>query len=499
MKVAIIGAGIVGASIARVLSRYENIEVHLIEKEPDVGWGVSKANTALIHPGHEDDPAHHPLRARFCVRGNKLWHKWVQELDIPSKWPGELMIAFEEKDIKTLYYYLELAQKNNVPNVKILWKEEIFDIEPLVSDKALCALWAPSTGQIAPWEAVIALVENAVENGVKLHTETKVKQIVVEDSRVKGVITENKEFIQADIVINAAGLHADDISKLAGINIDIHPRRGEYYIFDSDSQPKVKRVVHHVPTETTKGVYITTTVEGNPMIGPTSVDLPPDHKDNPDTTKEGLNYIWEHAQKLVKQLPPKSSVIKTFAGLRPEPPDGRWIIQSYDKPWGFINVAGIRSPGLTSAPQIAEYVAQELISENLKVNLKEKENWLPYRKSIKRLKDLPPKEQAELIKKDPRYGNIICMCKEVSAGEVIEAIKRMKKIGIKTITLDGIKFRTMAMFGSCQGSFCRIRIAQLLAKELNINPWEIPIKERSTSYGIGDVKVFFQKQIAKGM
>ena len=183
--------------------------------------------------------------------------------------------------------------------------------------------------------------------------------------------------------------------------------------------------------------------------------------------------------------------MKTFAGLRPEPPDGHWIIEAYDRPWGFVNAAGMRSPALASAPAIAEYVVEELLRKKLKLNLRKKENWNPYRKGIRRFKEASEEEKEKLIRENPKYGNVVCMCKEVSEAEIIEAIERMQRIGIKTITLDGIKFRTTSMFGWCQGSFCRIRIAKIVSEKLGIPLWDIAIKDRKVSYGLGNVKTFF--------
>ncbi|HIQ03337.1 MAG TPA: FAD/NAD(P)-binding oxidoreductase [Desulfurococcales archaeon] len=496
-RVIIIGAGIVGSSIARVLSMYENLEVHVVEKEVDVGWGSSKANTSIIHPGHEEDPEKHPLRAKLCVQGNRLWRQWVKELDIPFKFPGELMVAFSDEELKRAKKYIELARKNKVPGVKLLTdRRELELLEPNISQNAVGAVWAPTAGQINPIQAVIALIENSVDNGVKLHVETKVEKVVVKNGVVKGVET-NRGFMEADIVINAAGLYADEISKTAGVDgFSIRPRKGEYYIFDPLAEPKVTRIIHPVPTPITKGVYVITTTEGNLMIGPTAVDLPEEAKEDKSVTFEGLDFVWKEAQRLVKKLPPKTMVIRVFAGLRPEPPDGRYIIKAYDNPWGFINVAGIRSPGLTSAPAIAYYV-RDLIEKELDIKLEKKKSWNPYRKAITRLRDLSWEEQKALATKNPLYGWIICECMKVSAAEIIEAVKRMKKIGIKTISLDGIKFRSLAMMGRDQGGLCRVRIAVLLQKEFGIPLWDLMVKGLNTNYAIGDIKMLRRGQTAE--
>ncbi|MEM1925305.1 MAG: NAD(P)/FAD-dependent oxidoreductase [Pyrobaculum sp.] len=489
LKVVVIGAGIVGSSIARVLSMYENFDITLIEKEPDVGWGASKANTSIIHPGHEEDPNVHPLRAELCVKGNQMWRTWAKELEIPVRWPGELMVFTNEDEEKRAKEYVKLAQLNNVPGVRIVYEKELRVLEPNIGKEAKGAVWAPTGGLISPFEAVIAVVENAVENGVKLLTETEALGVKVSDGRVKGVET-NRGFIEADIVINAAGLYADKITHSAGVELDfyIRPRKGEYLLFDENIEVKPTRILHTTPTPITKGVYAITTVHGNVLIGPTAEDLPREAKDDVSTTTKGLDYVYQEATKLLKEMPPRSKLIRTFAGLRPEPPGGHWLIKAYGDPWGFVNVAGIRSPGFTSAPAIAEYVVK-LISETYDIRLVRKNNWNPYRRDITRVNNRSLSEIDELIRKNPNYGEIVCYCKTVSKAEILEAIDRMIKTGIKTITLDGLKFRTYAGFGMCQGSFCRWRIAKIVSEKLGIPYHDVVVKR--TRYGIGDIKVLW--------
>lgn len=488
-KVTIVGGGITGASIARVLSKYENLEIHMIEREPDVSWGVTKANTGIIHPGHEEDPEKHSLRADFCAEGNELWRRWAEELDIPVEWPGELMIARGEGELKTLKKYLKLGRENGVPGLRVIDGEELRTLEPNVNSDAQGALWGPTAGRMEPWEAVIGLVENSVDNGLKTHLNTEVRGIEIERGEIRGLKTTGG-FIEADIIVNAAGLYADEVSKMAGLDhFDLHPRKGEYYLFDEDGRPKVKRILHPVPTPRTKGVYATKTVEGNLMLGPTAEDLPVDAKGDNSTTEGGLNFVWEGAKNLVEELPPKDKVSKTFAGLRPEPPEGRYIIEAHDDPWGFVNVGGIRSPGLTAAPAIANYVAGELIEGKLGVKLSEKEDWNPRRRGIKRFAEVTMEERRELIERDANYGNVVCMCKEVTRAEILEAIERARKVGVPKPTLDSVKFRTLAMFGFCQGSFCRLKTAKILSEELDIPIWNVTIQGEGTEYGIGDVKI----------
>jgi len=491
-KIAIIGAGIVGASIARILSRYKGLEVILIEKEPDVGWGATKANTGIVHPGHEDDPKEHPLRAELCVKGNRLWHEWTEELDIPVKWAGELMLARGDDELEILERYLSLGRRNGVTRLDIVHKDRLRELEPMVHRKAEYALWAPTAGVIAPWEAVIGLVENAVQNDVKISLNTEVRDIRVRGNEVKSLSTDKGE-IDVDIVINAGGLFADEISSMAGIDdFDIRPRKGQYYLFDEDVRNKPQRIVHPTPTEKTKGVYAVQTVEGNLMLGPTAEDLSIDDKDERSTSTEGLNYVWEHSVNLLKELPSKSDISKTFAGLRPEPPEGKYIIQGYDRVSGFINVAGIRSPGLTAAPAIAEKVIG-LLTDRFDMKLIEKDRWQPFRKSMTKFSDQSRSKKETMIEKDPRYGKVVCMCKEVTKAEILEAVKRIQLLDTD-VTLDSIKFRTLALFGFCQGSFCRAKIAEVLSDELNIPMWDIKSGLEGTEYGIGDVKKLLREE-----
>lgn len=478
-KIAIIGAGIVGASIARVLSRYENLEVHLVEMEADVGWGVSKANTAILHAGYDDDPSLYPNRAKYCVRGNYIWRKWSKQLQIQTSWNGSLVLSFSKEDEEELYRLLERGEKNGVRGLRIIKKDEIQKLEKNVSPNATLALWAPTAGQISPFEAVAALVENAVENGVILHLETKVLDIVEDGTRVTKLIT-NKGEIEVDWVINAAGLYADYVANLVGEeDFKITPRKGEYFLFDESAEPKVSRILFPAPKPKTKGVVVTTTVDGNLMIGPNATDLSMEEKENRETTQDGLEEVWNEASKLVKSLPSKSKVIKTFAGLRPEPTGGDFIVRPHDSLLGFIDVAGMRSPGLTSAPAIAYEIPKMLL--HLGARLVLKKDWNPTRKRIIRFSRVSNRRKNELIAMSPLYGNIVCQCEMVTEAEVLEAIRR----GARTI--EGVKLRTRAGMGKCQGAFCRPKIAMILSRELKIKPWQVKVKGTGSEIGVGDL------------
>ncbi|MGC9182189.1 NAD(P)/FAD-dependent oxidoreductase [Thermogladius sp.] len=493
LRVVIVGAGVVGASIARVLSRFENLDVVVVEKEPDVGWGVSKANTSIIHPCHEEDPEKYPLRARLCLEGNKLWREWVRELSIPARWPGEVIVYHTEEEEVEVRKYLRLAEASGVPGVRLLGREELRELEPNVNPEAVGGLYAPTAGLISPFEAVVAIVENAVENGVRLLTETRVERVVVKDGRVAGVETE-RGFIAADIVVNAAGLYADRVSHTAGVEewFRIRPRRGQYLLFDEDYPLKPQRVLHTVPTPKTKGVYAITTVHGNLMVGPTAEDLPEEAREEVSTTREGVELLLDEASKLLRERPDPKRVIRFFAGLRPEPPGGNWLIKAYTEPWGFVNVAGIRSPGLTAAPAIANYVL-ELLAREYSLDLVEKRNWRPFRQDITRVRGRSLQELDELIKKNPDYGEIVCYCKFVSKAEVAEAVERMRRIGVKTVTLDGLKFRVYVGFGKCQGSLCRARVAKIVSELTGVEVKDVVVKY--SSLGVGDVKAAWRGEV----
>ncbi len=483
-KVIIIGAGISGMSIARELSKYENLKIIVVERKSDVGWGVSKANTALIHGGYDDDPDLYPVRAKLCARGNDIWRKWVKELQIPSVWNGALVIAKNDEEMKELEILLKRGERNGVNGMRIISKEELLKMEPNLSPDSQGALWIPSVGQIAPIPAVVALAENAVDNGVKIIFDSPVEKIKVKDGKVKGVRVSNG-FIEGDIIINAAGLYADEISKMAGLDyFTIHPRKGEYWLFDDTAGPKPKHVLFPAPTKKTKGVVVTTEVSGHLMIGPNAKDQ--DDKEDLANTKEGLEEVWNKAKLIWPKLPPRSKVIRTFAGLRPETKKADFIIKA-EEVYGFINVAGIRSPGLTAAPAIAMEV-KEIIERDLGIKLKKKNKWKPYRKEITHFFMLSPQQIREKIRENNAYGKIVCKCNKVSEGDILEAIERMKKIGIKVPSIDSIKFRTKATTGTCQGSFCRVKIAVILAREYNIPLWKVTLKGRGSEIGVGDVK-----------
>lgn len=447
--VAIIGAGVSGTSIARELSRYK-LKILLLEKEEEVAFGVSKSNSGIIHPGTQIPP--YTLKAKLCVQGNLLTRKLSRELGFDFKETGGLIVAFSEEERLRLFRIKKEAEELGVPGLKIVSPLWLRKNEPNLNGSAVAALCAPTAGILSPYRMVYDLSENAVRNGVEIHTNTAVQNIACasgfEISTTKGVF-------KARYLINAAGLFADSISGMLGINdFQIRPRKGEEFILDKKRQYLTRRLIFPLPTEVSKGVLVIKTSDGNPMIGPSADDA--QDKEDLFTSEEGFKKVFAAAKKLVPAIDERD-VIAYFCGLRPVAGED-FIIRHEDKAPGFINVAGIQSPGLTAAAAIALFTADILRKRGLL--LKKKSVFHKHRKKTIHLFAIPLSETAKLIKKDKSYGDLVCRCEMVSAKEIRDAVKRGAK------TLDGIKFRTRAQAGRCHGTFCTARIMKILSKEL---------------------------------
>lgn len=472
--VAIIGAGVVGSLIARELSKLK-LKICLLEKEPDVGMGASKANSGIIHAGYDAKPG--TLKAKLNVTGNNLMDSYSQELGVKFKRTGSLVLAFNENDVSKLHELYENGLKNGVSDLRLLSGTEAKQLEPGISDAAILALYAPYAGIICPYELTIAAAENAVENGVELKRGCKVLGIIpaipagsqakqAAESRPFILIT-SKGKIQSLYIINAAGVFADEISSMLNLRFfSITPRKGEYLILDKTQGGIVNKVIFGPPSKMGKGVLVSPTVDGNIILGPTAVDIK--DKEDCSTTLEGLSEVIKSSLRLVPGINPKE-VIATFAGIRAVPSSGDFIIQSPDTARGFINVAGIESPGLTASPAIAQYVSSML--KEMIGKVEENKDFNPVRRSLKRFKEMHDSERIDAIKKRPEYGNIVCRCETVSEAEIVDSIN--SPCGAND--LDGVKRRTRAGMGRCQGGFCTPRVCEILSRELGI-PMEIVTK-----------------------
>ena len=447
--VAIIGGGVVGTAISRELSRYR-LRVALFEKEAELAFGVSKSNSGIIHPGTQHPPG--TLKAKLCVQGNALTKKLAKELYIDFKEVGELVVAFNEEEAKRLTRLKKDGQALGVPRLRIVGKAWLKKNEPNLAPGAIAALYAPTAGIISPYRWVYDFAENAAANGIEIFTDTNVEKI--KPMKPGFEVLTSRGLFQSSFVINAAGLYADEVAKMAGISdFKITPRKGEEFLLDKKREHITKHLLFPLPSKISKGILVTRTSDGNPMIGPTSDDV--EDKDDLTTTAAGLAKVLEGAKKLVPSIN-ENDIIAYFAGLRPVAGDD-FLIRHEDAVPGFVTVAGIQSPGLTAAPAIALMVVDILKKSGLR--LKKKPVFHKHRKKEFHLFAMPLEKAKRLIKKDAAYGDIVCRCEMVSAREVREAIARGAS------TMDGIKFRTRAQAGRCHGSFCTTRLMKILAEE----------------------------------
>ena len=455
--VAIVGAGVVGCAVARQLSRYD-LRIALIDAAEDVAMGASRANSAIVHAGY-DCPAG-SVEARLNVRGNELFTSWCRDLDVPLQRVGSLVVGFSAEDENALRALYERGLKNGVPGMKLISGDEARAMEPFLSKDATMALYAATGGITCPYQLTIACAENARDNGAKWlmnHPVTAMRRVENEI-----VITAGGEEITTRYVVNAAGVFSDEVSRMLGDDsFSVHPRKGEYMLFDRKNTC-VRTVIFQTPSKLGKGILVSPTVDGNMFIGPTAVDM--DDKRDTSVTAEGIAQLTKMSKKSVPAVNMRA-VITSFAGVRAQPSTGDFVIGISKAEPRLIQAAGICSPGLTSSPAIAEEIDRLLHVAGLVMH--EKATYNPIRRAIPEFRKLDNAERAALIAKDPRYGRIICRCETISEGEIVEAIRRGAR------SLDGVKRRTRAGMGRCQGGFCSPRVMDILARELNIPMTEL--------------------------
>lgn len=457
--VIIIGAGVSGSAAARELSRYQ-VKACVLEKEEDVCCGTSKANSAIVHAGYDADEG--SLMAKLNVQGNKMMPALAQELDFPFLQNGSLVVCTDEESRPGLDALYERGVKNGVEGLRIVERDELVKMEPNISDTAVAALYAPTAGIVCPFQLNIALAENANQNGVEFFFDTCVEGIEKLDEGFR-VHTNNGDY-EARCVVNAAGVYADVIHNMVSDHeLHIIPRRGDYNLLDKTAGGHVKRTIFALPGKYGKGILVAPTVHGNLIVGPTAIDI--EDKDGTNTTREGLNEVAEKCANTVKNVPLRQ-VITSFAGLRAHQPGHEFLIGELPEAPGFIDCAGIESPGLTSSPAIGVMVA-EIVRDLL--GLEKDPGFVGTRKGILNPEELTMEERNALIREQPAYGNIICRCEMVTEGEILDAIHR--PLGAKS--LDGVKRRTRAGMGRCQAGFCSPRTMEILARELGKDMSEI--------------------------
>lgn len=458
--VVIIGAGVVGAMVARALSKYD-LKVCVVEKENDVAMGATKANSAIVHAGF--DAKEGTLKARLNVKGAEMMEKVAKDLSVKYKNNGSIVVGFDNDDEQMIKKLYERGVKNGVKNLQILTGDEARNIEPNLTNQVTCALYAPTAGIVCPYDLTINAMGNAMDNGVELKRNFEVVEI--ETNSEFFTVCSKTEKIEAKNLVNCAGVYSDKIAKMVGDNtFEVVPRRGEYILLDKECGNLIKSTVFSCPTKAGKGVLVTPTVDGNLLLGPTSENI--SDKEDKATTANGFDAIISDVRKKVNKIPLNKS-ITSFCGLRAVGNTGDFIINSPIK--GFINCAGIESPGLSSAPAIAEEVIS-LLKEQ-KVKMVEKKNYLAKREHFD-FSSMSIEEKNEVIKKDKSFGKIVCRCERITEGEILQAIKTNPK----PLDLDGVKRRTRAQMGRCQGGFCSPYIMELLAKEMGVDKTQITKK-----------------------
>lgn len=470
--VAIIGAGVIGAMCARTLAKYD-VRVCLIEKENDVATGATRANSAIVHAGF--DAKEGSLKAKFNVRGSEMMEQVCRELGVKYKNNGSLVIGFNAEDRQTLEELLARGNANGVKGLYIAEKEELAKLEPNLSDTVECALVAPTGAIVCPYELTIAAVGNAMDNGADLERNFEVSAIEKTENGYR--IFAGEKAIEARFVINAAGLYSDKIAKMIGDDsFTVHPRKGEYILMDKACGSMLKNTIFRTPSKMGKGILVSPTVDGNLLAGPTSVDM--EDKENTATSAEGFDRIIKEACENVKEMPFRRT-ITSFCGLRAVGSTGDFIIKAEN---GFVTLGGIESPGLTSAPAIGVYAAELLAEQGLE--LKEKADYNPIREAMHHFREASMEEKNEIIKKDKSYGKIVCRCEGVTEGEILAAIRQNPK----ALDLDGVKRRTRAQMGRCQGGFCSPYIVELLAREHGMAYEQVTKSGRDSYINIGKTK-----------
>jgi len=458
--VAIIGAGVCGANIARRLSSYK-LDVVLVDKEADVSFGVSKANSGIVHGGFHHNARY--LKARLEIRGALMFDRLKAELGFPFVRCGIVVAALHEDEMRAVEQLYAQGVENGAIGIEMCSAERLLELEPKLSRDTLGGLYAPGGGIVEPYRFVFSLVESARKNGLELLTGWRLSAARREGGGEEGawrLEAEDGRVLRARYVVNCAGLGADEVSRAFGAeDFRIEGRKGQYYLLDKLTRARPRRVVFPVPTSVSKGMLVVPTVEGTVLIGPSAEPIV-DREDR-STTREELETIIRSARNMVPDVS-EADVITSFAGIRPTLGEDYYIDVSAKVP-ALVQVAGVQSPGLTASPAIGEYVKDLLKKAGLV--LVEKPDWDPYLEPTRPARELSPFELDALWSEDSAYGDIVCRCERVSEAEIVAAIRRGHT------TLDGIKYFTRAQMGRCQGGFCTYKIIKILMRETGMS-WD---------------------------
>ena len=457
--VTIIGCGVIGASVAYQLAQYR-LNVLILERENDVAMGTTKANSAIVHAGY--DPPHGSLMASLNVRGSALMEDLCRRLSVEYRRTGSFVCAFSEEETATLHEIYENGVKNGVPDMRLITGDEARAMEPALSDAVVQALYAPTAAIIDPWGLCIAQAEVAVRNGVTLKLRSRVDAI--EDKGEYLHLETASGGYDTRFLVNCAGAHTDEVDRLAGGgSFRVLPSRGEYYLLDKTSGDLVRHVVFQCPSAVGKGVLVAPTVHGNLIVGPNAEEV--EDRDDRATTLAGLDSVAVAARKSVPSVDLRQS-IRNFAGVRANTDQPDFIIEPAAAMPRMLNVAGIKSPGLSAAPAIGEYAAEQLAKMGLALD--RKPDFEDGRRQV-RFRKLDADERAALVRENPLYGRVICRCETITEGEIVDAIRSP----IPPCSIDGVKRRAGAGMGRCQGGFCGPRVMEILARELGRDQMEI--------------------------
>lgn len=487
--VIVIGGGLLGCFALRALARY-SLKIALLEAREDVCTGISRANTAIIYSGCDTKPG--TLKSEMCVRAAQTFDELCSDLGVRYSPCGSLMISFGPNGEETLGRKLAQGIANGARGIKLLTRDEVLALEPNLSPNVTAGLYAPEAGTVIPWELGIAAVENAVANGAELLLNTPVLQL--EKTTDGYVIDTGGRVIHTRSILNCAGLSADDVlEKVSEPTVRIFPEAGDYYVLDTKTSGFIRHVIFHEPEEKGKGLTLVPTVDGNILLGPSKVDSG-DKSDTFPTSAEGLEKLRTLVGEVIPTLP-MAHVIRSFGAIRPNPffvhrdPESgtlvredksisNFILHESDIAPNFLSLIGIKTPGLTCANELGLYAADRIVS--ILGGAPKNEAFSPNNPDSLHLSALTLDERAKLVQRDSAYGRIVCRCRGVTEGEIIDSIRR--KPG--AVTVDGVKRRTGACSGRCQGGFCAQRIIEILARELSVSPADIR-KDRPGSYIIG--------------
>lgn len=470
VDVAIIGCGVIGAATAYTLARY-NVSVCVLEAENDVADGTTKANSAILHAGYDPEPG--SLMAKLNVRGVALAKQICAALDVPRKECGSLVLAFSEEEVPHLTHLWQNGVANGVPGVRVVTGDEARAMDPQLSQDVVAALYAPSAAIVNPWEYALAMAENAVENGVEVKLNCRVEGADALPGGGWRLHTSQGD-VDARFVVNAAGVEADAVHAMAAPpNFKTIPCRGEYYLLDKGEGARAFHVIFQCPTKAGKGVLVAPTVHGNLIVGPNAEDV-----DSTANTAAGLAFVAKMAKKSVPDVDLRQS-IRNFAGVRANTDRSDFVIQ-WAAP-GFLDLAGMKSPGLSAAAAVGEHAAGLLAEAGL---AQEKKPYVVETRRVVRFKELDAAGRAALIAQDPAYGRVICRCETITEGEIVAACRRP----IPPCSLDGVKRRAGTGMGRCQGGFCGPRVLEILARELGKSPLLIPQDKAGSTILTGETK-----------